>query len=276
MPRFPLPGKFESGDFTIFKKAFERVAKANKWDDSEQLAALPLALSGRALLAFEAGEKCFETIEEAFEHLAEEFDTSLDKESAMKQFYASRWGNGLDPAVYADQLKALLLRGLPSLNDEDVQRIVCNQLISSFPSTCSEKLSTLFAGKSPRISDVAAAARDLVRTPSLDNQAFALQTDTKGASKIADLEAKIEKLATLVAGLADRSAGEDERHKKVGSMRTSDTQPRTNDRGRPLRCYNCSGVGHISRFCPSPRVPKWRPRSGNEKAGDRLPTTDRR
>ena len=95
MPRFSLPDKFEDGDFAIFKKSFQRVAKANNWDDDGQLAALPLALAGRALLAFERGEASFKTIFDAF-NLEAEFNTPRDKESAMKTFYACRWGNGLD------------------------------------------------------------------------------------------------------------------------------------------------------------------------------------
>ena len=48
MPRFLLPDKFEDGDFATFKKSFQPVATANAWDDAGQLAALPLALTGRA------------------------------------------------------------------------------------------------------------------------------------------------------------------------------------------------------------------------------------
>ena len=270
MPRFSLPEKFESGDFTIFKKAFERVAKANKWDDSEQLAALPLALTGRALLAFEAQETSFKTVADALKHLTEEFNKALDKESAMKQFYACRWGNGLDPAVYADQLKTLLFRGLPSLSDDDVQRIVCNQLINSFPSTISEKLRTLFAGKSPAILDVAAAARDMTRDSGSESQACALQQESEASRKIEDLEAKINDLAAIVAALANPSMDGSER--EDGGLRSRrNNQPR--GRGRNgIRCFNCSGLGHVARNCPSPRSQQRRSGSGNAKAGDRSPT----
>ena len=271
MPRFSLPEKFESGDFAIFKKAFERVAKANKWDDSEQLAALPLALSGRALLAFEAQETSFTTVSDAFKHLTEEFNAALDKESAMKQFYACRWGNGLDPAVFANQLKGLLLRGLPSLSDDDVQRIVCNQLINSFPSTISEKLRTLFAGKSPVISDVAAAARDMTRDSGSESQACALQQESEAPRKMGDLEAKINDLAATVAALANRNMDES-KYKDSGSRSRRNNLSRGRGRSE-IRCFNCSGLGHIARNCPSSRNQQRRSSSGNAKAGDRAPTT---
>lgn len=267
MPRFSLPEKFESGDFAIFKKAFERVAKANKWDDSEQLAALPLALTGRALLAFESQETSYKTVDDAFKHLTEEFSKALDKESAMKQFYACRWGNGLDPAVFADQLKGLLLRGLPSLNDDDVQRIVSNQLINSFPTNLSEKLRTLFAGKSPAISDVAAAARDVIRDSVSDSQACALQ-ESEVTQKMGDLEEKINDLATMVAALANRSMDGERKDSGLRSRRNNQAGGRIRS---GIRCFNCSGLGHVARVCPS-RSQQRRSSSGNERTGDRSPT----
>ena len=81
------------------------------------------------------------------------------------------------PAVFADRLKGLLLRGLPSLNNADVERIVSTQFISGFPSVHREKLTLLFAGKTPKLSEVVAAARDVVRDPCEVNQSFALQAD---------------------------------------------------------------------------------------------------
>lgn len=272
MPRFSLPEKFESGDVATFQKAFIRVAKANKWEESEQLAALPLALSGRALLAFEAQESNFKTVTDAFRHLTEEFSKALDKESAMKQFYACRWGHGLDPAVFADQLKGLLLRGLPSLTDDDVQRLTCNQLMNSFPSTIREKLKTLFAGKSPSISDVAAAARDMTRdSDGSEDRAFALQQEPETSPKMKDLEAKINDLTAIVAALANHHRPTDEVEREDGGLRRNN---RTRVRGRSgIRCFNCSGLGHVARMCPSPRSQQRRPSSGNARAGDRSPTT---
>jgi hypothetical protein len=88
MPRFPLPEKFDEGNLALFLKSFERIAKANGWTAEQQLASLPLALSGRALLAFEKGESGFKTIADAFAALEVEFQSSRDKELALKEFYA--------------------------------------------------------------------------------------------------------------------------------------------------------------------------------------------
>ena len=115
MPRFPVPQNFDDGDFAKFEKAFQRTAKANGWTEEEQLASLPLMLSGRALRVFEREETKLKTIAEALRCLQEEFHSARDKEAALKEFYSLRWGVGLSPEEYANRLTKLLEAGLPSL-----------------------------------------------------------------------------------------------------------------------------------------------------------------
>lgn len=283
MPRFSLPDKFDDGDIAVFKKAFERVAKANSWDDAQQLAALPLALTGRALSAFERGEADFKAVDEAFTYLEAEFNKALDKESAMKEFNACQWGEGLDPAVFADRLKGLLRRGLPSLNDDDVERMVTAQFISGFPSVHREKLILLFAGKAPTLPDVIAAARDLVRDPFSSTQACAVSVDSTIAvpehddSRFEKLESKLEELVAHVAALSAREPEMRGGHRITTTM-VRGKGPGFRDRGRSnqgssIQCFNCSGYGHIARVCPSPPMNS---KAGNGKPEDRRPTTNPR
>ena len=279
MPRFPLPDKFADGDLVTFKKAFQRVAKANGWDEDGQLAALPLALSGRALIAFERGESGFKTSEDAFKYLETEFDKALDKETAMKSFNACRWGEGLDPTVFANRLKGLLLRGLPSLKNSDVERMVSAQFISGFPSVLREKLGLLFAGKTPTLDEVIAAARDLVRDdPVKSGQAFALRIGTTmedprhDDTRMKELENKVDELVDHVAALSarDEASGLSRRAMTVERGRGPGVRERGRGRhGSSVRCYNCAGYGHIARVCPSPLTNQ---KSGNGKPGDRRPT----
>ncbi len=279
MPRFPLPEKFEEGDFSSFKKSFVRVSKANGWDSEEQLAALPLALVGRALLAFEAAEADFETVEDAFRHLEAEFDTALDKEAAMKAFHSSRWGEGLDPAVFGERLKLLLRRGLPSLSPADVERIVVGQFVAGFPASHREKLALIFAGKTPQLAEAVAAARDLVREPSEGHQACALRMESPTQEqrltddpRLEKLTNRMEELAVHVAALTAReNNGRDRRRRQPAVKWRTDAGGRGN-RASSIRCYNCSGYGHIAKFCPSPIVG----RAGNDTLGDRSPTANPR
>ena len=133
MPRFPLPDKFADGDFQTFKKLFNRVSAANSWNDEQKLSALPLCLQGRALSIFEKNEDNLKTVTDALKYLEEEFSATSDKECALKEFYLSSWGPGLDLDVYAQRLSNLLRRGIPSLGDDDHNRIVANEFINGFP-----------------------------------------------------------------------------------------------------------------------------------------------
>lgn len=270
MPRFPLPEKFDDGNFDKFKKSFQRVAKANGWTDEEQLACLPLVLGGRALLAFERKESKFATIKDAFSGLEDEFHSTLDREMALKEFYGLRWGVGLSPDEYANKLTMLLEAGLPSLGADDRDRISVNQFMAGFPSPLEEKLQLLFAGKSPKLPEVVAAANDLLRC-SKDATVGFTET-TVQVSKFDDLSSKVEELTVQVAALKDsfRPNGSRDDHQPSQSIRTRGPGLRRNH--SKIRCYNCSGFGHFARDCSSPR--NFRP--GNAIAGRRLPTTTSR
>ena len=165
MPHFQLPDKFEDGDLEKFKKSFERVAAANGWTPERQLAALSVALSGRALLAFEKEEAKFKTLTDAFDHLKAVFNSARDQDSSMKEFYNSEWGVGVDPEVYANRLMTLLKKSIPSLDADDADRLAVKQFIVGFPVEFADKLRPLFAGKRPNLDEVVEAARDLLRGP---------------------------------------------------------------------------------------------------------------
>ena len=273
MPRIPLPDKFDEGDIARFRKSFERVAKANGWTTEQQLASLPLALCGRALRAFEAKETSFKTISDAFVALESEFQSPRDKETALKEFYALRWGVGLSPEDYAARLTMLLKTGLPSLGDDDRQRTTVNQFITGFPSPFEEQLRLLFAGKSAKLSEVVAAANDLVRTSSGVRAVCSIDAAeaTSHPPELDDLSAKVEELSTQVAAISEALTV-----RPRGCAREANqarwTQNRNSGRVREerTRCYNCSGYGHFARECPTPRN---RMRPGNAKAEGRRPTT---
>ena len=242
MPRFPLPDKFSDGDFPTFSKLFSRVAAANSWTDTEQLSALPLCLQGRALSVFEKNEANFKTTSDALKCLEEEFNATFDRDAALKDFYQYSWGHGLDLDAYAQRLSNLLRRGLPSLGNDDHNRIVSNQFINGFPSHISEKLRLLFSGRTPKIADVIAAAKDITKlgTP----VAACLTSNDSLQEKVNDISQKLELVTTEVAAI-------------TSEMRTANWRNTTRERQPQkeygIRCFNCSGLGHIARNCPSPR-----------------------
>lgn len=269
MPRIPIPAKFEDGDFSAFRKNFERVAKANAWSNEEQLAVLPVTLGGRALVAFEKKESGLAKIEDALKVLEDEFTSTLDREAAMKDFYACQWGVGLDLDTFAARLSGLLEKGLPSLGSDDKKRMLINQFINGLAGAHKEDLRLLFSGKSPTLEEVVAAAKDVVRRSPEEFRACAVPERTEIDVRIDKLTAGLEVLTAQVAAMKTQSTGDEDSPR--GGIRGE--RRRTTDRAR-IRCFNCSGFGHIARSCPSPRLA--RPTSGNGAAGDRRPTTNLR
>ena len=275
MPRFPLPEKFSDGDFTAFKKSFNRVAIANAWTDEQKLSALPLGRHGRALTIFEKKEDTFKTIDDAFKGLEEEFDATSDKDNALKEFYLCSWGQGLDLDVYSQKLSHLLRKGLPSLGDGDYKRIVVNQFINGFPSHLGDRLRLRFSGKSPSLEDALAAAKDLVKLDAPTVASCAVRNDTV-LEKINEISQKLESVTTEVASItsemrAAKSKSGFRRQTPDGQMESDRHQESRQRRNvREIRCFNCSGLGHIARNCPSPRSGGFK--SGNGVAAGRRST----
>lgn len=263
MPRFPLPDKFSDGDFSVFKKAFVRVAVANAWSDEQRLSVLPLCLGGRALASFEKNEASAKTISAALTALESEFNATTDKDAALKEFYSCVWGHGLDLDVYARKLSTLLRRGLSSLDDSDHDRIVTNQFIKGFPPDLRNRFWLVFAGRTPSLTEALAAAKDLIKQDS-STVASCTASDDRGElmEKISEFSQKLEAVSSEVASISS----EVQAFKLTsGASKQTDRKMEQQDprRGqRRIRCFNCSGFGHIARNCPSPQS-RPMPTSGN-------------
>ena len=268
MPKFPLPDKFSDGDFSVFKKAFRRIAVANAWTDEQQLSFLPLCLDGRALASFEDNEATTKTISAAFTALETEFNAAADKDNALKQFYSCAWGQGLDLDVYAKRLSNLLRRGLSSLDDKDRDRILTNQFINGFPPELRDRLRLVFAGRTPVLPEAVAAAKDLLKR---DGSATVASCAVGGGSdeltaKMSEFSQKLEAVSSEVASITSElrtfKRNSDASRQTEASRRPEQREPRRRQRG--IRCYNCSGFGHIARNCPSAQSTQGP--SGNEVA----------
>ena len=262
MPNFQLPEKFDGGNFEKFKKEFKRVTIVNGWSDDKKLAALPLALSGRALSAFEKGESGITTLDDAFSLLEKEFTSARDQDASMKEFYSLQCGSGVDPTVYADKLETLLNRGIPSLSDDDADRLLVNQFIAGCPLEVAEKLKLVFAGKRPKLAEVVEASKDLLRDTK-PSRVLAVEEKRGCETEMGDLTEEVKRLAIEVAAIAARLPPDDPRGRHTSSKGRRSMEN--------VRCYRCDGMGHFARDCYFNQRPR-RHQQGNFKAGSRPPT----
>ena len=266
MPRFPLPDKFSDGDVIRFKKSFNRIAKANGWSEEERLFSLPLCLQGRALIAFEKDESSFTSVDDAFKALEVEFG-SLDKDNAIKEFYSCSWGLGLDIDVYAQNLLRLSNQGLPSLGDDDRDRMVVKQFFDGFPSEVSKNLRLIFSGRTPILTEAVAAAKGVICEQGTVSGNSASLEERSIDQKVEEMSEKLQTIAAQVAAMASET--------RVSKFEGSSNRAKRRLGNRnSVRCFNCSGYGHLARQCPSSRINQGSRSSGNGATAGRELTPD--
>lgn len=269
MPRFPLPDKFTDGDFERFAKSFERIAKANGWSEDEKMTCLPLCLQGRALIAFEKHEKSCKSLTEAFKVLAAEFSGALDKDSAMKEFNSCSWGAGLDIDVYAQNLLRLSIQGLPSLGDDDRYRLVVKQFLEGFPADVRGKLRLIFSGRAPTLTEAVSAAKDIINDQATASTNCASLNECSMEKKYNELLEKLQAVAAEVASISSERTQQFKGTSYRANRRSPTRRPTAG-----IRCFNCSGIGHIARQCPSSRIDRRSRLSGNGATAGRGLTSD--
>ena len=224
-----LPKLFASGDVSEWCQRFEICSKVNDWDNATMALKLPTLLEGEALsvwleLTDEQQKDYKEAKKQLVAKMAQMGFTSLE------DFHRCKLQPGESVSVYLHDLKRLLDQALPDLEANARKQVVLHQFMSGLPTNISAQLRA--TGDAKELDSTVEKARLLLaigsRTPS---PAAAVGTEPSEVQQLKDQLSELTQVAVLTTLRAT------ERSKDVSQ----------------LHCFDCDGVGHVQRNCPSPR-----------------------
>ena len=221
-----LPKPFASGDVNEWCQRFEICSKANEWNNATMALKLPTLLEGEALAVW------MELTED------EQKDYKVAKEKmvakmapmgfvSLEEFHRRKLQPGESVSVYVHDLKRLLDQAMPKLDKEARDDLVLHQFMAGLPTHISTQLRA--TGDTKKLDDTVERAR-LLMSISPQAPVAAVESDLGEVQQLRD---QITELTEQVAALT--------------------TQRPTSQRKSSIRCFNCDGIGHIQRDCPSPR-----------------------
>ena len=230
-----LLSTFSTGSIDEWFVRFDICSKANGWNDEMKALKVPTLLEGEALASWleltEEEQADFKTLKKKL--IAKMAPLPF---TALEEFHARKLRPGEPLPLFTQDLKRLLQSAMPGLDENAGEQMLIHQFLTGLPTDISRQLRA--TGEAKKLTKVVERARLLM---TIDNQSSSqsvaactskLETETK--DEMSQLQHQVEALTQQVAALA--------------------TQKSTNLRSRPglMRCFNCNGLGHLQRNCPSP------------------------
>ena len=160
--KIPWPQPFKDGDVKAFLEDFEDAAEvAGVKTDRGKLAALRALLKGRAKAVLEAARRGPAQMEwaAAKDALIAGFDTAVDRQEAMRQFWSARFAGDADPLAFAVSLKRWLSRALPGMDEEAARQLLTNQFLEAMPVDVRLNLKIATIGRNCHLEELADMAR---------------------------------------------------------------------------------------------------------------------
>ena len=229
-----LPGRCTDGDFTDWLERFEICASANEWDKKTRALKLPTLLEKEALVAWLSIP---EETRKNYDEVKQSLCSALKPKqfSSFAEFQARKLRPGETVQMYLHHLQRLLESALPDLDAESKDKLLFQQFIAGVPDECSRALRS-----NPDITTTtqAVARARLLMSVSVEKQPSSAMTAVGAqCSEIADLKEDVKRLSEQMAALVNKFTPAEQTAAAVASPSVS------------VRCYNCNGMGHLSRNC---------------------------
>ena len=263
----PMPSFDGKSSLSRFRADYVTFGRIQGWDESQQLAFLPLALQGFARDAFDAlSPTQRETLESVFNGLRGTFTsgTTVDAHIRLTELK-------YDPAESLDEFlvrfKSLVQRSFPGQSTEG---LLFNYFLSSVPEKYRSEI--VMAG----ISDFAAAVEKVGNIRSTEKLRSASVRKVESDAQVPMLRLIMDRLEQLERRLDRTRLSEPEPapRREAPPARSAGARPRacwacggadhvrSRCRFRDSACHTCGKRGHIAAVCQSP--------SGNASRGPDL------
>ena len=226
-----LPKTFSSGDASEWFKRFEICSQANGWNGETKAKKLPTLLEGEALAIW---LELTETEQKDYAVSRKKITEKLLPIGfiPLDEFHKRKLQPGESLSLFVYDLKRLLIQAMPDIDIDTRDQLLLHQFLTGLPLAVSKQL---------RVSDDAKSLDKAVERARL---LMAIEKDQMQTAAVVEA-GEVQELRKQISELTEQ----------VALLATSKNETRRGNR-TPKRCFNCRGVGHLQRDCPSPRRPQ--------------------